>query len=275
MPNYCFVNGKITPIEEAHVPIRDLGILRGYGVFDVLRTYNGQPFREADHLKRLERSANTIGLKLPFSKTKIARTARELLAKNKFKESIIRIGLTGGASSDGMYPDGPPTFFILLEPFVALPRQTYTKGVKVITRPHRRELAYAKTLSYITAIKLRGDKEQAGAFEIIYTYHGRILEATTCNFFAIIDGKLVTPKRTILIGITRKVVLELAKDIIEIEERDIMVEEISQMTEAFLTATNKDIVPLVQINDQTVGNGRVGPITKKLMKIFEEYTRDY
>lgn len=274
MTKYCYLNGKIIPVNKGGVSLNDMGILRGYGVFDFLRTYNGKPFFLKEHLRRLKNSAKILNLKLPGTLEELAALVNGLLLKNKFKESTIRIVLTGGKTDDGI-TCSKPTLFILINKLQKLPLSVYQKGVKLITYEYQREIPKAKTLNYITAASLQNLRRRKKAFEILYTSKGQVLEATTSNFFIFKNNTLVTPKNKILIGITRNIVVKLAQSKFKVEERDIPLRELSQAAEAFITATSKGIVPVVKIDSKLIGNGKVGKNTKCLMDLFHQYTKKY
>ena len=274
---HCYFNGKITLLEKAAIHLYDVGLLRGFGVFEVIRTYKGKPFEIASHIDRLGQSAKILNLTLPIDKKEIIKTVEKLLAINKFshnREAVIRIVLTGGKSEDGFsYNPASPTFFILTEPFHKLPLKYYTNGIKLITREYQREFAIAKTLNYMSALCLQNQKARENAFEVLYVSNKRILEASTSNFFMVKDRKIITPKDEILLGITRNVIIKLAKNHkFKVQERKIHSNEIKSVDEVFITATNKDIVPVVKIDKLTIGNGKVGKNTKYLMNLFHEFT---
>lgn len=271
MAKFCYLNGKILPFTKTSLPLNDLGILRAYGVFDFLRTYNGKPFLFDEHLHRLRNSAREIGLPLPLSLTKIKAIIAELLKKNGLSESHIRIVITGGPSPDSITPFSP-TLFILIEECKPLPKSLYEKGIKLMTHEYLRDVPRAKTTNYIEAVKLRKEKKRRGAFEILYVANDKVLECTTSNFFIFNGDTLITPKENVLIGTTRNFVIALAKKHFNVEERTVSLTELFHATEAFITATNKEIVPVVKIDKQVIGDGRVGPNTKLLMDEFRRYT---
>lgn len=269
---YCYFNGKIVPESEAGVSVRDVGVLRGYGAFDLLRTYGGRPFLFDEHFGRFERSAAALGLKAPLSRAGALAIVKKLLLKNKFPESTVRFVLTGGKAADSMHFDrATPTFFILISPFHELPASAHAQGVALETREHKREFPEVKSLNYLTAVKANNPLKGTAPFEILYTWQGRALEAATSNFFICSGGALVTPKRDVLIGTTRNLVIKLAKKECKVKERDISVREVLGAKEAFLTATNKDIVPVISINGKKIGSGRVGENTKRLMNVFHNF----
>jgi len=276
MKNYCHHNGKVTTIDRVKISPYDLGVLRGYGVFDVMTTENGKPFLFEEHWKRFVNSAKELHLKIPVSKEEHERILKKLIAFNKFKKSTMRTVLTGGFSDDGFSLCSNETFLVMIEKFHELPREVYEKGAKVITVDNKRDFPHAKITNYMVAIKNQEKKLKEKAFEIIYTKEGKALEASTSNLFIVKDGKIITPKGGILKGITRNLVLMLAKKSkLKVEERELKSEELFGADEVFLTATNKWIVPIVKIDKRKIGNGKVGEITKKLMKIIEDFAKKY
>lgn len=270
MVKYCYHNGKIIPVEKAGFSVQDIGILRGYGIFDFATTYNGKPFLLKEHCVRLRKSAKLMKLSVLISDAKIEKIIQELMQKNKLKDANIRILITGGKTVDGLtYEQKNNTCTILLHKKAALSPDLYTKGGTLMMHEHMRPFYESKTTNYITAVHLQDKREKARAIEILYTFQGNVLECTTSNFFIFREDTLITPKNDVLIGITRNFVLRLAKKAgFMIEERDIRQEELAVATEAFITSTNKDVLPIVKVGSQKIGNGKVGKNTKNLMELF-------
>lgn len=281
MTSYCYLNlsgqdGKIVSTNDAHISISDIGLLRGYGVFELLRTYHGKPFHFKEHYKRFVASAKALGLRIPVSENTLKSIIKTLLVKNKFPESNIRIVLTGGKTINGMEFDKKnPTFIVLIEPLHEMPKSVYTKGVKLITHQYQREFPRAKTLNYLTAVSLGEKRKKAKAFEVLYTKEGNVLEASTSNIFIFRKGKLSTPKDDILIGVTRNCVLTLAQSAYDVDEKTISMKDLLSADEVFITATNKAIIPVVQIDGKKIGSGKVGKHTRYLMDMFAHYTLHY
>lgn len=278
--NFCYFNGKIVQSDKALIHPSDLGILRGYGVFDVMKTVNGKIFLFDEHFKRLSDSAKYLGVKLPVKKKEIEEIIKKLISKNKIndgKEASIRIVLTGGRSADAMHLDSKsPTFYILVSEFKPLKPELFKNGIKLVTVNHSRDAAEIKTTNYVEAVRAINERQKKEKFfEILYVSSGVVLEASTSNFFVFIGDKLITPKDNILKGITRNLVIKLAQKEFEVEERELKTEELNSATEAFIAATNKDIVPVVQIDDKKIGDGKPGKNTKRLMEIFAEFVKSY
>lgn len=272
---YCYVNGKIIPEKDAFLSVRDIGVLRGYAVFDVMRTYGKTPFLLHEHFARLERSAAALGLRVPFSEKKFAHVIRELCEKNGCTNAMIRTVITGGETKDGMhFRRNAQSVFIITAPIHALSKNTYEQGVVLETLEHHRELPHAKTTNYITAITWHNAPRIKPVFDALYVWKGKVLEATTSNFFIVKGDTLITSKRDVLHGITRNTVIALARKTIRVAERDIAVRELKTADEAFLTATNKAIVPVVMIDGKKIGSGKPGKRTKALMSAFAEYIKN-
>ncbi len=272
---FCNLNGSVVPFETAGLPLNDLGIIRGYGYFDYLRTYKGVPFLLDEHLERLVRTAKIMKLAVPYTLDQIKQWILDLLKKNNFPESHIKIVITGGPSEDQM-TSTHPSFYIMVTP--ASPQHdstSYREGITVMTYEHLRLFPEAKTLNYLTAIALTPEKQKIGAREIIYHYQGNILEASTSNVFIFQENKLVTPAMNILGGITRTKVIELAQNVFPVEERTIPVKEFLSAQEIFITASNKEVMPVTRIDTQQVGTGMVGENTKKMLKLYRDFIKRY
>jgi len=267
---YCFFNGKIVQSNKPLLMVNDIAVLRGYAAFDFMRIYNGVPFQFKDHMARFKNTAKLMGLKNPFSDAQIKDALDQLVHKNKDKNYHVRFILTGGETKDGLF-SSVPVFYILFEKLSNLPDSLYTKGAKLITHEHQRILPEAKNSSYTQAVLLQNKRLKARAVEILYTNNTLVLEASTSNIFIVKDNVVCTPKDNILRGITRKLVLELAHKLkYKTNEKEISIDELFDADEVFLSATNKKILPIVQIDSHTIGDGKVGKITKKLL---EEYIK--
>ena len=270
MNEYCFLNGKILSLTEAKVGVEDIGLLRGYGIYDGLAVFNGRPFHFNDHWNRFLSGAHILNLNVPVTEEKAKKIIEELAVKNGFVERAnVRLILTGGKTLDGIeYDFNNPTFYILVEKWESLPKDFYENGARLITYKHMRELPEYKTTNYIRAANLQNWRKGENAVEILYTCSSEVLECATSNIFIVKNKTIITPDENILEGITRKVVLEIARDKYKIEERVTREEELKIADEIFITSSFKDIVPIVKIDDFEVANGKVGPVTKDLMQEF-------
>lgn len=264
---------KILPVEDIMLSPYDLGILRGYGVFDVMRTENGKPFLLDWHWERFENSAKMLGLSIPITKDEYRSILQDLIQKNGFSQSSIRTVLTGGPSEDSLHPQGNETFFILVDQLKPLNEKYYTEGVKLMTLDFGRHFPQAKITQHVAAIKHTKQKEEAGAYEILYIRNGKVLEASTSNVGLFIGDVLVTPKNDILLGITRRLIVQLAEELgFSIEEREVTQDELLKADEVFIMATNKYVVPVKQVDEHMIGNGNPGERTKKLLQAVREFS---
>lgn len=271
--NIYYVDGQFVPADQAKIPVDDLAILRGIGVFDLLRTYGGKPLFLGEHVARLEHSAHQIKLDLPWRHEQICQVVTDTLARNRLDEANIRIIVTGGSSPDFMTPQGKPRLIVLVTPLASLPDWWYTLGVKVITMDAQRHIPGAKSIDYLPAAMALQKARSAEAIEAIYIDKDRLVrEGATSNVFAVIDGNLVTPGSGILSGITRKAVLQVAADLLPNDVRDLTRDELLAAAEVFITGTNKGLVPVVQVDDTVIGNGRPGPVTGRIRAALEAHT---
>lgn len=275
MENRCYLNGAIVPVSAAKVSVYDIGLLRGFGIYEALRTFDRKPFMLADHFARFHRSTAAMKLNIPLSDEKIAQIIDELIASNipAGKEAKVKFILTGGpAINDIEFDPQAPTFYMLAEELREISEDVLRSGCRVLVHEHQRIFAEFKTTNYINAVLLQEERKRAGALEILYTHQGHVLECAASNFFIIRRGVIVTAKDNILEGITRKVVLGLVSQEFPLEERDISVSELDTADEAFLTSSFKNIVPVVAVGDKKIGDGTPGPVTKRVMELFRART---
>ncbi|MBS0627679.1 MAG: aminotransferase class IV [Verrucomicrobia bacterium] len=271
---YFFFNGSFLSEQEAKLSILDLGLIRGFGVFDYLRTYQGKPFHLEEHLQRLRYSARSIGLSLPYTFDEIKEILDKLIKQNGPGEYSLKLILTGGVSPDQLLPSGQVSFIAYAYPLTLYPAKHFIEGIKVITTSHKRCLPDCKTTQYLPAILSLQEGRKKGALESLYLNENQeILEATTSNFFAFKQGTLITPpENEILLGITREVILRLCQNHFPIEIRPISKKEIFDLDEAFITSSNKEVMPVTHIDDHLIKKEGVGPLTQRVMNLFSDYT---
>lgn len=274
MSRVCYLNGEYIPQEQANVPISDLGLTRGYGIFDFLRTYNGKPFMMDKHLKRFQDAAFRLRIQLKESEEDLRNIIQTLLEKNGLSDAGIRLVITGGESVDGFSP-GIPNFFITVAPLPDYDQKCWTEGISIMTHDFQRVFPEVKSNNYLTAIELQEERKDKGAFDILYTHKGKVLEMTRGNFFFFKGNTLYTADDNILKGCTRGFVIDLAKEVFEVVESDVWVDDLEECDEAFMTGTTKKIMPVTTIDGLPVGDGYVGENTKKLMELFDAKVSQY
>ena len=270
-----FVNGKYVDIDSPTIVAGDIGFLRGYGVYEGITSYNGHPFHLKDHYERLQKSAGFLHINVPVSLEELDAILRELISKNNFPRTDFRLILTGGVSVEGIgFEKSSSTLAIIPQKHHDLPAEAYEHGVSVILDDFQRDCAEYKTLNYINAVRLQESRKEKSATEIIYHHEDKLLEASTSNVFIVKDKVVITPKDNILEGITRKLVLKLAKGVgLSVQEREVSMDEFYSADEVFITASFKEIVPVVKADDKMIGGGKVGPVTKTLIEAFKTFTQ--
>ncbi len=269
-----YIDGEYVDEDKAMVSVKDITVLRGYGVFDFMITYNRRPFRLEEHVTRFENSAAGIGLQLNHTHQEICDIVVEAIRSNPHhNESNIRILYTGGISLDSVTPRGNGILMVMVTPRHELPDWWYTDGAAIALVEMERFIPSAKSTAYLNAVYAQQQARKTGAIEAVYVdREQRVLEGTTTNIYGIKGNELITPPDGILPGVTRGVVLELAEGLLDVNLRHIDRKELAQMDEIFISASNKEIVPVIRVDDMTVGDGKPGKVTREIMKRFREHT---
>src|SRR5438552_4872784 len=266
---FWYMNGRWVHPDEATISINDVAVLRGYSAFESLRTYDRRPFHLNEHLERLYRSAAMIDLEVPFTREFLAGVVRGAIERNPYKYVAIRLLVTGGESEDGILPSDQPGLAVLVTPLDERDMERFARGVKLITTFLQRTTPEAKTTNYTAAIRaLKAAQRRDASDALFVNEQGHVLEGTRSNFFVFRDDTLVTPGARILLGVTRQIVLDLARPRFAIEERPLLLTELAEVDEAFITSSSKEITPVVRIDDVTIGDGRPGPRTYELEQRF-------
>jgi D-alanine transaminase/branched-chain amino acid aminotransferase len=274
---YLFINGDIVPKEKALIPVYDLGIMRGLGLFDFFRVWDGVPVFVEDHIDRLMASIAGMHFHVPYSSTDWLEKIQELIQANRADKAGFRIVVTGGFSEDGYSMPDKCNIYMMQHFLPENDPVGFQQGVSLITSEYRRELPWVKTTNYIQSMLQQSPMRQAKAFEVLYHWQGAIMECSRCNIFFIDhQGVLHTPGEGILKGITRKQTLAIcSQHDIPVRERPVMLNELPEMAGAFLTATTKGILPVTQIGGNTIGNGKVHPLCDRLQELFLDRMEQY
>jgi branched-chain amino acid aminotransferase len=268
---WWYIDGEWVQPNQARLPLTDVAILRGYSVFEALRTYDRRPFHLNEHLERIFHSGRVIDLEIPQTREEIATLVREIVERNPFRHASVRILVTGGESEDGVQAVGKPKLIMMITALGERDMQRFAQGYYVITTRLQREAPEAKTSNYSSALRALKEAARRGADDALFISPlGHVLESTRGNFFIFRGDTLVTPREGMLIGITRNVVLELAHGRFPIEERPVLLEELPLADEAFITSSSREIVPVVRVNDLMIGEGKPGPRTTELEQRFIE-----
>lgn len=264
--------GKLYTKEEAKISVQDVGFQRGFGVFETMRSYNGKLFRLEEHVERLVDSADRLGLKFSWSKNELTKRIQLTVEKNDMLDELSMRVIISGGKDQGHMEVGDPVLIIIPSELTVYPSELYQEGVGVISVQGRRFLPEVKSLDYLEGVLAVRQARERGAHEALYcTKEGNVLEATTSNFFIIKDKTLITPKEGILRGVTRKAVLEITLGSqLDVEQREVSLEETYRADEAFLTSTHRELLPVVQVNHKKIGEGKPGKVTNALLSKFRD-----
>lgn len=274
------IDGLIQDEAAAKIPVTDRGFLYGDSVYEVVRTYGGKPFALGAHLERLKHSADRLAMRLAAPPADglepIIRDIHATLAAAGHAESYVRVIITRGSGPMGLDPGlaDHPRRVVIVAPLQPLPGSWYEEGVPIHLVATGRVgghtlLAGAKSGNYLVNVLALGAAREQGAHEAILLDHeDRVTEGASSNLFVVADGQLLTPPLSagILEGITRHKVCGLAARAgFPVTERAIHRTELRGADEIFLTSTLREILPVQRVDDQSVGDGRPGPITRRLL----------
>ena len=250
-PIYCFAQNQISLLENAGVPVGDLLVQRGYGIFDYLRVANNKPLFIEAHLDRLFNSAKIMRLNIAQSKEEIKKIVFELIEKNNIPFSGIRLIIAGGDAPDG-YTITAPHLIIIQQPLDAPPSHISAKGIHLVSHFYQRQLAEVKTTDYLMAVYLQPWMKSVGGDDILYYNNDSVSECPRSNIFMISqDNTIVTPANNMLKGITRKNIIAVAEaHHLKLEQRDISLDEMKKAKEVFITSSTKRITPVSGLDEQ-------------------------
>lgn len=263
--HHCWFNGKITEVDKVQYHFNDLGLLRGFGIFDYFRTYNGRPFQWDWYWERYTRSAKLLGIPNPISKEEAYNVLMELYKLQDGEDCAYRFLLTGGFVNDSITMI-KPNLIIVSENIVSPISDEYETGIGVMSYDFVRSMPAIKTTDYKFLLHLRPELKEKGFSDILLHYNGLISELSRSNVFIVKNNVLITPKNDILEGITRKTVLDLAKNDFEIQIRDVSLQETLEADEFFTTSTTKKVLPITRVDEHKIGAGEVGKVSKELLR---------
>jgi branched-chain amino acid aminotransferase len=279
------LNGKLVAKEEAVVSVFDHGLLYGDGVFEGIRIYSGNIFKLEEHIDRLYDSAKAIMLDIPVPKKQMIEEHVKTVKANGLTDGYIRTVVTRGVGDLGLDPkncSGGPTYFIIADKVSLYPGEYYANGLSITTVAVRRNMSETldpriKSLNYLNNILAKIEANNHGSLEaVMINQAGYVAEATGDNICIVKNGRLITPDRAAgaLDGITLNTVLELAaKFKIEVLERMITRYDLYTADECFLTGTAAELIPVVKIDSRVIGDGKPGPVMKKLKDEYHKVTK--
>ena len=276
-----YLNGEFVEKADAKISVFDHGLLYGDGVFEGIRLYDGCVYKLDDHLERLEFSAKAILLDLPMERGEFAQAVCDTCHENGLTNGYIRLVVTRGAGHLGLTPDGcgPPSVIIIADEIQLYPEELYENGLKIISVPTRRINASAlppavKSLNYLNNILAKIEAKRVGFQEaLMLNDKGEIAECTGDNVFIFSKGIVYTPPLDAgsLGGITRAAVMDLAQELgFKVKEQALTRYDLWTAEECFLTGTAAEVIPCVEVDHRSVGNGVPGPVSKSLIEKFRE-----
>jgi branched-chain amino acid aminotransferase len=280
-----YIDGEYYPKSQAKISVYDHGLLYGDGVFEGIRAYNGVVFKLKEHIDRLYRSAHAIMLQIPVAKEEMINTVLETLRKNNLKDAYIRLVVTRGVGDLGLDPRkcSKPTIIIITDTIALHKSEAKEKGITAMLTWVKRDPVDAtsheiKSLNYLNSILAKIEANISGVDEAIcLDKNGFVCEGVAENIFIVKNGRIYTPPSYTgaLPGITADAVKELAKSLgYEVIEKNITPYELFTADEVFFTGTAAEIIPVREINKRQIGNGKPGPITKRLMEEFSKFVQD-
>jgi len=281
-----YIDGKFHPKSEAKVSVYDHGLLYGDGVFEGIRAYDNVVFKLKEHIERLYESAHSIMIQIPITQKQMIEAVVNTLKKNKLKDSYIRLIVTRGVGDLGLDPRKCPkaAVIIITEPMITLhSEKKKEKGITAMVTWVKRDPVDStshevKSLNYLNSILAKIESNVAGVDEAIcLDKTGFVCEGVAENIFIVKDGEVITPPTSTgaLRGITRNAIMKLAGRLgCPVIERNVTPYELFTADEVFLTGTAAEITPVREVNKRIIGDGKLGPITKKLLSEFNKMVRD-
>jgi branched-chain amino acid aminotransferase len=273
-------NGNIE--EDPHISVFDHGFLFGDSVYEVVTTQNSKPIFLEEHLNRLTNSANGICLTIPYDQKWFTREINRTVQVAGNKESYIRIIVTRGVGDIDIDPSScqNPNVLIYVTPIKEYPAEDFSRGIHIALVSIKRNPKEAlnpgiKTGNYLNNVLAKMEANKLGAKDaLMLSPAGYLTECTTSNIFLVQGGRVLTPSLDcgILPGITRDVVIQLSKENgLPVEEGRWPPEILEKVDEIFITGTLKKVMPVTQLDNHSVGEGKPGPVTQKLMRLYEEH----
>lgn len=277
MPEIAYVNGVFSPIAQATISIEDRGFQFGDGIYEVVVAYGDGVLLLEPHMQRLRRSAAAIGLVYDFDGRPLEPIMAEGLARSGFPETLIYMQLTRGVAprTHDIPQDITPTLVMTFKPLTPLPKALREGGAKVLTVPETRWAnCFIKAITLLPNVLAKHEASRQGFDDALFVSEaGEVRECTSANVFVVKDGVLTSPPRTqsVLHGITQGFLWECAEAIdLRVDEKVISIETLRSADEVFMSSTRVDVLGITQIDSQPVGDGRVGPMTRKLYQQFRD-----
>jgi len=283
--NFVHINGQLVPKEEATAPLYDHGLLYGDGAFEGIRCYNGKVFKLDEHMTRLYYSAKALAIELPVTQDEMRTSLLELCKVNDHQNGYVRLTITRGTflGLDPKHSHGPANVYISTEQLTLYPQAMYDNGLTMIIVSTRVPPTFVTdprikcTGKYTNNIQAKMEANRAGVGEgVMLNLEGYVMECTGDNIFIVKDGVIKTPPRSTcgLVGVTRNTVIELARSAgIQVDEVLMTPYDVYTADECFLTGTGAEVIPAVVLDGRSIGTGKPGPVTGRVIALFRDHTR--
>jgi len=274
-----YLNGEWMPIEQARIPVLDRGFIFGDGVYEVIPSYSGHPFRLREHLVRLQSSLDAVRIAHPCGLDQWEQLVREIVARNPWDDQGVYLQVTRGvAPRDHAFPKGvKPTVFMMSNPLVTPAQSLREQGVAAVTVADNRWLRCdIKSVSLLANCLLRQAAVDAGAVESVLLRDGFLTEGSASNIFLVKNGVIITPPKSnfILPGITYDVVIELARaNRLPLDVRQVSEAELRAADELWLTSSTKEVLSISTLDGKPVGSGKPGPLAARMNQLYQDYKR--
>jgi branched-chain amino acid aminotransferase len=272
MPTDFFaVNGRVIPAAEATVSVLDLGFLRGVGGFETLRTYGGHPHALGEHLRRLWESAASFGLHPFFGERDARRLIAEIRERSGHDELRVNFVVTPGENVEGVFGAANPTWVMIARDVHAPPASAYRDGIGAVTFEARRHLPALKTTNYLVGKTGLMQAEKAGAHEAFYVDAGFVTEGVTSNVLIVKGRRVMTPSVDCLAGITKAGIRPIAEaEGLQWWECRITRDDVYTADEVWITSAVRELLPVVRVDQHPIGDGRPGPLAKRIREIYHQ-----
>ncbi len=275
-----YLNGELIDVQQAHVSVLDQGFLHGFGIFETVRSWDGKVFRLDEHLARMTHAAEEIGILLGGQMDVLEQAVRATLEANGLLDARVRVTVTAGEGPG--YPvlpaPGTPTILVTASALPPTTDEEFERGYKAVIAARQRAsqvaLAHIKSTSHLENLLARWEAQQKGADEaIILNERDCLSECSMANIF-VVEGHLLTtpsPDCGLLRGITRQAVIEVAAaHDFSLHETWFLAEHLAHVQEVFVTNSVHGVMPVTSIDDQPVGDGRPGPMTRLVHQAYQE-----
>ena len=280
MGDLAWVNGTITSLDEAKVPLMDYGYLFGYGVYEAFKVYNGKPFAVDEHLDRLERGLMEVNICPNNTRKELIEIIHTLITKSGYNDAAVYLHFTKGVGprNNSYLKYKEPVFAAFIAYLPSLPENYRREGVSAISYPDQRwAKPYIKTLNLLPNILAKEHAESMGVYEAILVNDGTITEGASSNIFSVFEDIVITPPTDgkILAGVTRQIIIDLCKENnIEVKEEYMTLNKLKKADEIFITNAGIEILPVSFLDNIKIGKGEPGLYTNKLYELFMNKVSD-